>query len=108
MGRVKRHPALLLAILLYVSLDLSLSMMPGAFQFDPAESVESLQGSRARAVPIREVAPPAAPAAALVPRPVDITHYRIPTRPADSRWRLAISASSRISSEPAAPSEEPH
>lgn len=33
----------LVAVLLYVSLDLSLPMMPGAFVFDVGESVESVQ-----------------------------------------------------------------
>jgi hypothetical protein len=35
------QPALLLAILVYITLDLSLPGMPGAFVFEPAESVES-------------------------------------------------------------------
>jgi hypothetical protein len=34
--------------LVYVSLDLSLPSMPGAFVFDPADSVESVQNGRAR------------------------------------------------------------
>jgi hypothetical protein len=44
---VKR--SLLFAILLYVTLDLSMAMMPGAFVFDVADSVESVQLSRGRA-----------------------------------------------------------
>lgn len=42
---------------MYVALDLSLPSMPGAFVFDPGDSVESLQGNRARTpvevVPLR-------------------------------------------------------
>lgn len=40
---------LLLAILVYVGLDLSLAAMPGAFVFDPDDSVESVQVKRGRA-----------------------------------------------------------
>jgi hypothetical protein len=42
----RRH--LLIVILIYVALDLSLSEMPGAFVFDPAESVESIDAARGR------------------------------------------------------------
>jgi hypothetical protein len=40
---------LLLAIAVYVSLDLCVAAMPGAFVFEPADSVESAQTGRARA-----------------------------------------------------------
>jgi hypothetical protein len=39
---------IVLAILVYVTLDLSLPAMPGAFEFEPAASVESIQVTRAR------------------------------------------------------------
>jgi hypothetical protein len=45
---VSHRCALVLAILIYVTLDLSLPTMPGAFEFDSADSVECTQG-RARA-----------------------------------------------------------
>ncbi len=35
-----------MAILVYVALDLSLPTMPGAFVFEPADSVESIGGGR--------------------------------------------------------------
>ena len=38
-----------MAILLYVALDLSMPTMPGAFVFEPADSVESIGGGRAMA-----------------------------------------------------------
>ena len=38
--------ALLVAVLVYVALDLSLPTMPGAFVFEPADSVESIGGGR--------------------------------------------------------------
>lgn len=40
---------LLLAILVYISLDFSLPTMPGAFVFEPTESVETIQVNRGRA-----------------------------------------------------------
>ena len=39
---------LLLAILVYVTLDLSLPAMPGAFVFEPGDSVEGTQVARGR------------------------------------------------------------
>ena len=41
---------LVVLILIYIALDLSLPAMPGAFVFDAAESVESVQRSRAQDV----------------------------------------------------------
>ena len=43
---MRRH-ALVLAVVAYVGLDLSLAGMPGAFVFDPVDSVESAHGIRA-------------------------------------------------------------
>ena len=45
---MKRRRRLLLAILVYVTLDLSLAAMPGAFVFDAAQSVESPHSGRGR------------------------------------------------------------
>jgi hypothetical protein len=56
---VTRRRALLVVILVYVSLDLSLAMMPGAFVFDAGDSVESLHVTRGPATP-ELVASPAA------------------------------------------------
>ena len=39
---------LLFVVLIYVSLDLSLPSMPGAFVFDPGDSVESVHAGRGR------------------------------------------------------------
>ena len=63
---------LVLAILLYVTLDLSLAAMPGAFVFEPADSVESAQGARAhRTGPLVSVpASTGDTAVTLSPRPV--------------------------------------
>ena len=43
-----RRRALVAALLVYVTLDLSLPAMPGAFVFEVADSVESVKSSRGR------------------------------------------------------------
>ena len=110
MGRVKGRQALLLAILVYVTLDLSLSMMPGAFQFDPAESVESIQSSRARTAAPRVVVLPSVPGATIVsPRsPADIKDRPVPIRRVDRRPHIVMTWSSPSSRDSAPPSEDPH
>jgi hypothetical protein len=71
---VRRH-ALVLAVVVYVGLDLSLAGMPGAFVFEPADSVESAHGIRAHgarplltaqaSVAVSSVAPSVPPARVL-------------------------------------------
>jgi hypothetical protein len=56
-GAVRQGRALLLAILVYVSLDLCLPMLPGAFVFDADASVESIWPSGQDAVTLRFSAP---------------------------------------------------
>ena len=46
---MSQHRAIVLALLVYVTLDLSLPGMPGAFVFEPSETVDSAQGHRGRA-----------------------------------------------------------
>jgi hypothetical protein len=62
-----RPQIVFLAVLLYVTLDLSLPMMPGAFVFDIEDSVESAQSHRGRPTP--EVRPAAGPDSSPMPRP---------------------------------------
>lgn len=95
-------------ILLYVTLDLSLPTMPGAFVFDPADSVESTHG-RARSVVEIVVLPAPAPDACVLFRPpVDVKDRVVPivsterVRPPVLSWR------SRALLDPAPPSEDPH
>jgi hypothetical protein len=45
---MKRGRVLLVLVLMYVGLDLCLADMPGAFVFDPAGSVESVEVARSR------------------------------------------------------------
>jgi len=69
--------ALLAALISYVVLDLCSPLIPGAFSFDPAESVDAVGAFRARPGPVRVVAvPPDLVAVAAVPVP--------PSRPSDS------------------------
>lgn len=110
MPLVKVRPALLLAILLYVALDLSLPAMPGAFVFDAADSVESTQ-TRTR-LSVETV---------LLPAPVKdaLPHPSLPLARAD-RHRLTSADRAererrpvpirrpRALHDPAPPSEDPH
>lgn len=108
MPLVKVRPALLLAILLYVALDLSLPAMPGAFVFDAADSVESTQ-TRTR-LSVETVLLPVPVQDAVVPAPL----------PRDDRDRLASAERAererrpvpirrtRTLHDPAPSSEDPH
>jgi hypothetical protein len=109
MSRVKRRPVFLLAILIYVTLDLSLAMMPGAFQFEPADTVETIQIGRARAA-ARVAVLPAVPGNALVwsQAPAEVTDRWARTRQVERRDRLVMIWWSRASHDPAPASEDPH
>ena len=65
------RPPLLIAVLFYVTLDLSMPAMPGAFVFDAGDSVESVQrhGGRATADAIAAPAPARAGIAVFLPPP---------------------------------------
>ncbi|HWN15561.1 MAG TPA: hypothetical protein VNU02_16970 [Candidatus Dormibacteraeota bacterium] len=93
--------ALILALLVYVVLDLSIPTMPGAFGFDPDDSVESVyQAAEA-------VIPPASGAATFVlsALPPDSGRRPVPVDP--GRERPRSSGRSAASDEPP-PSEDPH
>jgi hypothetical protein len=47
-GRAMRRRGFLCALLLYFALDLSLPMLPGAFVFEPENSIESIRVQRGR------------------------------------------------------------
>jgi hypothetical protein len=91
MRGVKRHSALVLAILLYVTLDLSCAAMPGAFVFDATESIDAAQSrlrvAAERVVLATSIRSPAALSPAVErpepPRPparVDSESPRVPCR----------------------------
>lgn len=105
---MKHRPALLLAILLYVTLDLSLATMPGAFVFDSAESVECTQ-SRARAGLAAAALPAPGPDVLEVARPP----LAVKERPAAVTWREprrrpAMPRRAAVPLDPASSSEDPH
>lgn len=107
MTGVMRRSALFVAVLVYVTLDLSLPSMPGAFVFDPGESVESVQHARARAA-AEAVMRPASAGDELVVGPVP---RPAPDQPASTRPippRSHVARRSGLLGEPALPSEDPH
>ena len=105
---MNRQRALLVAILVYVTLDLSLPTMPGAFVFEPDDSVESIGGGRLVA---KIVIVPAPGGGSFLPwsqPPVDLRHR---LRASRAVWlmecRLAnwLPRATRAASPPA---EDPH
>jgi hypothetical protein len=105
---VKRHRTLLVALLVYVALDLALPMMPGAFVFDPAGSVESARVGR---MAFDTIAPPAPVGDLRVllpgPRLVNLARRAAPVRVSSMPGRIVARSASR--SRDAAPhlSEDP-
>ncbi len=67
---MRRRHALIGLLLLYVAMDFANPMMPGAFEFEPAESVEALRGERNRVIaPTDLPAPNPLVVSELPPRP---------------------------------------
>ena len=105
---VKR--SVLCAFLIYVALDLSLPMMPGAFVFEPADSVESLQTARGRAAGDLIVAPvPARNVTVLLQLHVTFKD-RLTSRSRAEHHGVAANRLPRSlgDSGPSRPSEDPH
>lgn len=99
---------LVLAILIYVTLDLSVAEMPGAFVFELGDSVESVQGSRTRA-DVDVVAAPPAGAVMVGSRPPDDDARRLVlANRVELRWRPVRSRPLLARVDPAPPSEDPH
>ena len=109
MRGVRHRPALLLSLLFYVTLDLSLPAMPGAFVFDLADSVEGVRSRRARTVTDVVVMPeamagavvrwtPPAEGKARVIAPGEVERAGPPARP----WSFVAHIG------PHPPSEDPH
>lgn len=98
----------LVAVLLYVGLDLSLPMMPGAFVFDVGDSVESVQTHRGRLA--AEVLPTLAPDASLVSRPrVKVGDRRLVLhRQVSPLGRPVVIVLPRATLSPAPSPEDPH
>jgi hypothetical protein len=104
---VTRRRALLVAILVYVSLDLSLAMMPGAFVFDPGDSVESLHVRRASATPeLAAVPAPAREGLVLVKASGEVSPR--PAASAERHDRRVVPRLNRPPADSAPASEDPH
>jgi hypothetical protein len=95
-------------VLVYVTLDLSLPSMPGAFVFDAGDSVESVQLSRTRtAVDVASALPLARDAAGVV-RPEIVRPLVVPTWDLARTPRRIPASLPRATIAPAPPSEDPH
>jgi hypothetical protein len=106
---VTHRRRLVLAILVYVTLDLSVSAMPGAFVFEPADSAEGAH-IRARAG-VEAVALPAearGAASTLFQVPLDGEERLAPVGPAEPRGRPVVAWRARVPFDSAPPSEDPH
>ena len=101
--------SLLAAFLIYVTLDLSLAAMPGAFVFEPADSVDATH--RGRAGETAEVAtPPAMPSESLEIAPPRREPRAEPVSASERTHRrvLARGALPRAVVDAAPGSEDPH
>ena len=100
---------LFVGVLIYLALDLSLASMPGAFVFEPAESVEGVRMTRAQEAADRIASPTPAqgPRALLLP---EITaRWSFVPAPSIPRVLLHVRTGARYESPEATPSsEDPH
>jgi hypothetical protein len=105
---VIQRQLLVVAILLYLALDLSSPSIPGAFMFDTTESVESAQGRvRAAAESVIPTAPVRNPS--VLPRPA--IHLEGRSRRAESverEWHPLLNRQPRTLLDPAPAAEDPH
>jgi hypothetical protein len=100
---------LLLAILVYIALDFSLPTMPGAFVFEPADSVETVQTNRGRAGIEVVVAPPMATTPFALPLlMMELTDRLALTREVTPVARPAVDHLPRAMLDPISPTEDPH
>lgn len=98
-----------LAILVYISLDFALPAMPGAFVFEPTESVETIQVNRSRAdLDVVVALPlPKCPIVPPVPR-VELTGTFVSSRAVTPVIRPAVDHLPRATLHSAPPTEDPH
>lgn len=107
-GAVTHRRRLVLAILVYVTLDLSLPGMPGAFVFEPADSAEGTHiRARAGAEAIALPAQARSSASALFPGPVDVRERLAPVAPAEQRGSPVAGWRFRVPGESPPPAEDP-
>jgi hypothetical protein len=106
---VKVRRGLLVTLLVWVTLDLALPGVPGAFVFEPGDSVESLQRLRsdgaAGAVVLRALARD--PFLVWQPQPA-VTDRPAPVSEAGLREDRVVSRLARATLAPAPPSDDAH
>jgi hypothetical protein len=106
---VKRHQGLLFFILLYIALDLSLPTIPGAFVFEVAESVESIQIKVGRGgVDFPRPSSLARDSFVLLRPRADASDTLAPTSEVRPPAQSVVSWMPRATLEPAPPAEDPH
>ena len=102
---------LILGILIYVTLDLSLPGMPGAFVFESDETIESVQSARARAAAdVVGVPAVVGGVAGLSHPPADHVRRLVQANRVEPRGRpgRARSFPAHVDPAPAPASEDPH
>jgi hypothetical protein len=106
---VRHRRLFVLAVLLYVTLDLSLPGMPGVFVFDPADSAEGTH-TRTRAAAETSVLPTQGRglAFALFQPPLEVKERLAPVALAERREWPGAGWRSRAFVDSAPPSEPPH
>jgi hypothetical protein len=106
---VTHRQLLVLAVLIYVTLDLSLPAMPGAFVFEPADSAESTQ-VRARGTTETVALPAQArdPGFVLFRPLLEVKERLAPASSAERHGRPVVSWRSQAPYDSAPPSEDPH
>jgi hypothetical protein len=107
---VNTRRGLLLVVLLYVTLDFSLPDMPGAFEFDPAGCVESVEAARGRVASEVIVLPAPAAGTCLewqVPRG-DLRHRLVSTEFSVPRRAPMVHLPRATAASSSSPTEDPH
>jgi hypothetical protein len=106
---VKSRRLLLLALLVYVALDLSCADMPGAFMFEPEDSVESVDVPRTRLTGKIVALPAPIMDSVSLSQPRSDFRHRVPTLSRVARvGRPVVSCLPRAHCDPARPSEDSH
>ena len=101
--------ALLVAILVYLTLDLSLPAMPGAFVFEADDSAEGTRVVRGRLVVEVVVLPILNAGSFVLPSPhIDLRHRLSPLSDVDRLARSAAQCLPRSVCSLSSPSEDPH
>jgi len=106
---VRRRQILFFALLIYITFDLSLPAMPGAFVFEPADSVESIQIHRGRgAVDVGLLPALVGDASVVLPPEVDGKERLSPTNEFAVPGHRWVNRRRRAILDPVPSSEDPH